>query len=299
MLKQWLKLSNQEADLKKNASNARRPGCCGRQGLCQIPRLTEDEVKALVVDDKWLAALDTMIHGEMDRVSQARRPAGRRRNWPERHETPMPRLAERVAELEAKVGRPLERRGILASRNAQCSARRVLVPPTSRSSILSDRLRGSSLRKRRHRPAGRSTSASPCATDSSAVTSPSTNFEAKTAPPTAKGCSPRFVAELHSPAEGEQHQPPPALSLSCSSTGTTPCNSGVAGPTIRSLLPKGVSSDVSKVGTLSPQFLSLLPEGGSAEMPIVGTASPQSSLPAETLLNRLSYTPFGTDRGSG
>ena len=35
-----------------------------------IPKLTEAEIKALVVDDKWLAALDAAIHGEMDRVSQ-------------------------------------------------------------------------------------------------------------------------------------------------------------------------------------------------------------------------------------
>ncbi len=44
------------------------------------------------------------------------------------------------------------------------------------------------------------------------------------------------------------------------------------------------------VGALSPQFRALLPEGGSAKDQKVGTASPQSSLPAETLLNRLSYS---------
>jgi len=44
------------------------------------------------------------------------------------------------------------------------------------------------------------------------------------------------------------------------------------------------------VRALSPQFRSLLPEGGSTKEPKVGTASPQSSLPAEILLNRLSYS---------
>ena len=42
----------------------------------------------------------------------------------------------------------------------------------------------------------RSTSASPCATGSSAAISPSTNSGATTAPPTAKNCSTRLAAEL-------------------------------------------------------------------------------------------------------
>ncbi|MGC1720951.1 MAG: PDDEXK nuclease domain-containing protein [Isosphaeraceae bacterium] len=44
------------------------------------------------------------------------------------------------------------------------------------------------------------------------------------------------------------------------------------------------------VGALSPQFRSLLPKGVSPAVPKVGAASPQSSLAAETLLNRLSYS---------
>ena len=44
------------------------------------------------------------------------------------------------------------------------------------------------------------------------------------------------------------------------------------------------------VGTLSPQFRSLLPQGISPGTPKVGTPPPLSALPAETLLNRLSYS---------
>ena len=40
------------------------------KAYAQYPKLTEAEIKTLVVDDKWLAALDAAIHGEMDRVSQ-------------------------------------------------------------------------------------------------------------------------------------------------------------------------------------------------------------------------------------
>jgi predicted nuclease of restriction endonuclease-like (RecB) superfamily len=44
------------------------------------------------------------------------------------------------------------------------------------------------------------------------------------------------------------------------------------------------------VGALSPQSRTLLPGGISAEAQKVGTPSPQSGVPAESLLNRLSYS---------
>lgn len=75
----------------------------------QYPKLSEDEIKVLVVDDKWLAALDTAIHGEMDRVSQAL--TQRVKELAERYETPLPQMTSRVAELEAKVNGHLEQLG--------------------------------------------------------------------------------------------------------------------------------------------------------------------------------------------
>jgi hypothetical protein len=44
------------------------------------------------------------------------------------------------------------------------------------------------------------------------------------------------------------------------------------------------------VGALSPQFRTLLPKGVSLKQPIVVTAPPQSSVSAQILLNRLSYS---------
>jgi type I restriction enzyme M protein len=64
-----------------------------------------------VVEDKWLAALDTAIHGEMDRISQAL--TQRVKELAERYEAPLPQMADRVAELEARVNRHLERMGFL------------------------------------------------------------------------------------------------------------------------------------------------------------------------------------------
>ena len=73
------------------------------------PELTEAEIKTLAVDNKWLAALDKDIHGEMDRISQ--RLTQRVKELAERYETRLPRMVSRVAELEAKVNGHLTRMG--------------------------------------------------------------------------------------------------------------------------------------------------------------------------------------------
>jgi type I restriction enzyme M protein len=63
----------------------------------------------LVVDDKWLAVLEAVIHGEMERVSQNL--TQRVKELAERYETPVVQLNSRVDELEAKVNRHLENMG--------------------------------------------------------------------------------------------------------------------------------------------------------------------------------------------
>ena len=107
LLAQWLRHDADAADLKKRVKEAE--AALDAAAYAQYPRLTEAEIKALVVDDKWLAALAGAIHGEMDRVSQQL--TQRVKELAERYEAPMPRITERVAELEARVSRHLERMG--------------------------------------------------------------------------------------------------------------------------------------------------------------------------------------------
>jgi len=76
------------------------------KACAKYPQLTQAEIQVLVVDDKWLAALETAIHTEMDRISQGL--TRRVKELVERYETPMPKMVEQVAELEAKVNRHLE-----------------------------------------------------------------------------------------------------------------------------------------------------------------------------------------------
>jgi type I restriction enzyme M protein len=107
VLREWLKLAEEELRLKKRLTEAE--AAVDAKAYAKYPKLSEEEVKALVVDDKWLAALDSAIHGEMDRISQAL--AQRVKELTERYETPMPRMVSRVAELEAKVSSRLKRMG--------------------------------------------------------------------------------------------------------------------------------------------------------------------------------------------
>ena len=67
-LNTWLNASSEEADLKKRLKDA--DAALDAKALARYATLTEAEVKTLVVEDKWLAALDAAIHGELDRVSQ-------------------------------------------------------------------------------------------------------------------------------------------------------------------------------------------------------------------------------------
>jgi len=105
----WLKLKNEEADLKERLKEAE--AALDARAYTTYPKLTEPEIKTLVVNDKWLAALDAAIHGEMDRVSQQL--TRRVKELAERYETPLPQMVSRVAELEDKVNRHLERMGFV------------------------------------------------------------------------------------------------------------------------------------------------------------------------------------------
>jgi type I restriction enzyme M protein len=106
-LSEWLKLNTEEADVKKRLKDAET--ALDALAYAKYPTLTEAEIKTLVVDDKWLAALDAAVHGELDRVSQQL--TQRVKELAERYNTSMPQIASRIAELEAKVQRDLEKMG--------------------------------------------------------------------------------------------------------------------------------------------------------------------------------------------
>ncbi|VTQ59149.1 N-6 DNA methylase [Stenotrophomonas maltophilia] len=107
VLLDWLKLAAEESALKKRVKEA--DAALEAAAYAKYPKLTEAEVQVLVVEDKWLAALDAAVHGEMGRLSQSL--AARVKELAERYESPLPQLNQRAAELEARVSVHLRRMG--------------------------------------------------------------------------------------------------------------------------------------------------------------------------------------------
>ena len=108
LLRQWLDLGTQVAALKKQIKDAEAG--LDRLAFETYPKLTEADVKSLVIDDKWMARLAASVQGELDRVSQTL--TGRIRELAERYATPLPMLADQVAALDAKVGSHLAKMGV-------------------------------------------------------------------------------------------------------------------------------------------------------------------------------------------
>lgn len=107
IIAQYLELTDQISETKAKIKAAESE--LDRLAYAKYPELSVDEIKTLVVDDKWMGRLGADIRGEMDRISQAL--TQRVRTLAERYEFPMPKLAERVANYESKVEGHLEKMG--------------------------------------------------------------------------------------------------------------------------------------------------------------------------------------------
>jgi type I restriction enzyme M protein len=81
------------------------------KALACYGKLTEAEIKTLVVEDKWLASLHAAIDGEVQRVTQQL--AGRVKELGERYAKPLPALDLDVEASSAKVDEHLKKMGLL------------------------------------------------------------------------------------------------------------------------------------------------------------------------------------------
>lgn len=107
MLEDYQTLIEKEAAVGKRVKDAQR--ALDAQVAIKYPKLTQDEIKTLVVEDKWLASLAAAVQGELDRVSQTL--TGRIRQLAERYATPLPQLTDEVATLAARVDGHLKKMG--------------------------------------------------------------------------------------------------------------------------------------------------------------------------------------------
>ena len=107
VIKQWQDLNNSQVGLKKTIKAAEAE--LDKLAYDKYPELSDDDIKTLAVGDKWLASVDALIHGEMDRVSQAL--TSRVRELAERYAIKLPDIAVNVSKLETKVNDHLKKMG--------------------------------------------------------------------------------------------------------------------------------------------------------------------------------------------
>jgi len=103
----YLSLLDEQSALKSKVKEA--DAALDKLAYDKYPQLSVDEIKTLVVDDKWLATLAMAVLGELDRVSQTL--TTRIRQLAERYDTPLPKLVGEVTDLSARVDEHLKRMG--------------------------------------------------------------------------------------------------------------------------------------------------------------------------------------------
>ncbi len=107
-LKQATKLFNADAAAKKAVKTEQE--ALDLAVFNQYPKLSIDELKALIVEDKWHATLQTNIVAEIERVTQQM--ASRVKQLEERYSAPLPTLTNSVDELSDKVANHLKAMGL-------------------------------------------------------------------------------------------------------------------------------------------------------------------------------------------
>jgi type I restriction enzyme M protein len=107
VLKPYLDLRDQETKAGRKIRKAQK--ALDKQVYEKYGNLSEVEIKALVVDDKWLATLEAAVQDELDQVSRTL--TGRVQELAERYGTSLPEIAAEVDGLGEKVEAHLERMG--------------------------------------------------------------------------------------------------------------------------------------------------------------------------------------------
>jgi type I restriction enzyme M protein len=107
VLQRWLELAERETAMKRAVKE--QEAALDMLAYTKYPMLTESEIKAMVVDDKWMAQLSAVAQGELERVSLTL--TGRIRELAERYATPLPQLMDEIGILTARVEEHLAKMG--------------------------------------------------------------------------------------------------------------------------------------------------------------------------------------------
>ncbi|MAF01923.1 type I restriction-modification system subunit M [Herbaspirillum sp.] len=107
LLEKLLVLMDKESAADKKLKDAKK--ALDKKVADKYPHLSEDDVKTLVVEDKWLARLDGDVHAELEKVSMAL--TSRVQELAERYAHTAPALTSDVSDLESKVAAHLKKMG--------------------------------------------------------------------------------------------------------------------------------------------------------------------------------------------
>ncbi|MBS1951430.1 MAG: Type I restriction-modification system, DNA-methyltransferase subunit M [Cytophagales bacterium] len=107
LLEEYLKLIEEQTELNSKIRDLEIE--LDEKVLGTYPKLSKDEIKRLVIDDKWSASIGKRIQSELDKISQ--RLTQRIRELEERYEVPLPLQNKEADSIEKKVKAHLKKMG--------------------------------------------------------------------------------------------------------------------------------------------------------------------------------------------
>ena len=107
IINQYIKLRDADSKLKKQIKEKEQE--LDDTLYSKYPELTEEEIKLLVVNDKWLTTINNAISGEIEQISQLL--TNRIKELAERYDTTLPAINKLVEDLECTVNSHLEKMG--------------------------------------------------------------------------------------------------------------------------------------------------------------------------------------------
>ncbi len=109
VLKQYIVLLDKQTETNRQIKEVEAD--LDKKLYAQYPSLTEEQIKQLVVNDKWMQSIGSAIKEEIDHISQ--RLTNRVNELAERYANPLPVIDKEVEDLESKVNAHLEKMGFV------------------------------------------------------------------------------------------------------------------------------------------------------------------------------------------
>ena len=109
VLNRWLELAESETTLKRTVKE--QDVALDTLAFAKYATLTEAAIKTLVVDDKWMASVLSVVRSELERISQTL--TGRIRELAVRYATPLTTLLAEISTLGVRVDKHLESMGAI------------------------------------------------------------------------------------------------------------------------------------------------------------------------------------------